>query len=148
MEYHFTTKEKFLALVEEGGFIENAQYGSNHYGTSVKAVQDIEDQGRVCILDIEMEGVKQVKQSSLKARYLFLAPPSLEVLEKRLRGRGTETDDAIEKRLKQAEAELEFSKVEGVHDRIIVNDELDRAYKNLEEWILDGGKFGGELQKE
>ena len=54
-EYHFTTKEKFLELVEQGGFIEHAQFGGNHYGTSIRAVEEIAERGRVCILDIEME---------------------------------------------------------------------------------------------
>ena len=89
--------------------------------------------------------MKQVKKTDLKARYLFLSPPSLEVLEQRLTGRGTESKEAVEKRLKQAKVEMEFSKTPGVHDKIIVNDDLDTAYKEMSEWILDGGKFGGEV---
>lgn len=68
----------------------------------------------------------------------------MEVLERRLRGRGTEDEDGLRKRLQQAERELEYSKVEGVHEKVIVNDDVDRAYKELEEWVVDGGKFGSE----
>ncbi|KAI4128380.1 MAG: hypothetical protein LQ347_004202 [Umbilicaria vellea] len=143
-EYNFTTREKFLALVAEGGFIEHAQFGGNYYGTSTKAVEDVAEKGRICILDIEMEGVKQVKRTDLHARFLFLAPPSVEVLEQRLRGRGTENEDSLRKRLQQAERELEYSKAEGVHEKVIVNDDVDKAYEELEEWVVDGGKFGSE----
>lgn len=66
----------------------------------------------IVVLDIEMEGVKQVKKSAIKARYVFIAPPSEEELEKRLRGRGTETEESIQKRLAQAKLELEFAKTE------------------------------------
>lgn len=81
------------------------------------------------------QGVKQIKTSSISARYVFIAPPSVEELEKRLRGRGTEKEESIVKRLAQAKKELEYSEVEGVHDIIIVNDDLDKAYKELEAFI-------------
>ncbi|KAH8425682.1 guanylate kinase [Aspergillus melleus] len=141
-EYHFTTKEDFLDLVARNGFIEHAQFGGNHYGTSVQAVKDIAERSRICILDIEMEGVKQVKRTDLNARFLFLAPPSVEELEKRLRGRGTETEESLNKRLAQATNELEFSKQPGAHDKIVVNDDLEKAYVDLRDWIVDGGRFG------
>jgi guanylate kinase len=88
------------------------------------------------------QGVKQVKRTHLNARFLFLSPPSVEVLEKRLRGRGTDSEDAIQKRLKQADAEMTFAKEDGVHDKVVVNDELDKAYKEVEEWVVDGGRYG------
>ncbi|KZF25718.1 guanylate kinase [Xylona heveae TC161] len=144
-DYYFATKDDFLKLVDEGGFIEHAQFGGNYYGTSVQAVKNIAENGQICILDIEMEGVKQVKKTDLNARFLFLSPPSLEELEKRLRGRGTETEESIQKRLKQAENEMAFSKVEGVHDKIVVNDDLDAAYTELEEFILEGRHGAGSL---
>lgn len=89
-----------------------------------------------------MEGVKQVKRTDLNARFVFIAPPSLEELERRLRGRGTETEESVQRRLAQAKKELEFAQQPGVHDRVIVNDNLDRAYEELKEWVVDGGKFG------
>ncbi|KAJ5226666.1 guanylate kinase [Penicillium citrinum] len=142
-EYNFTTKDSFLALVSENGFIEHAQFGGNYYGTSVSAIKNVANQSRICILDIEMEGVKQVKlRSDLNARFVFLAPPSLEELEKRLRGRNTETEESLQARLAQAKNEIEFSKVPGVHDKIVVNDDLEKAYEELKEFIVDGGKFG------
>lgn len=87
------------------------------------------------VLDIEMEGVKQVKKSSIQARYVFIAPPSKDELEKRLRGRGTETEGSIAQRLTQAQKELEFGKTGGF-DKVIVNDNLDEAIKELEGWVF------------
>jgi guanylate kinase len=76
-----------------------------------------------------------VKKSDLKAKFIFVEPPSVEELEKRLRGRGTEDEEAVQKRLNQARKELDFAKT-GVFDKIIVNDDLDRAYKELDEYIM------------
>lgn len=94
--------------------------------------------GLVVVLDIEMNGVKQMKaNSSIDARYVFIKPPSFEALERRLRGRGTEKDEDVQKRLEQAKAEIEYADTEGVHDKIIVNDDLDRAFKELEEFVYE-----------
>lgn len=81
------------------------------------------------------QGVKQIKKSTLNARYVFIAPPSMEILEARLRGRGTEKEESIQKRLAQAKNEMEYSKTPGVHDLIIVNDDLEKAYSELEAFI-------------
>lgn len=90
--------------------------------------------------------MKQVKKTDLNARFLFLAPPSIEELEKRLRGRGTETEESLQKRLTQAKNELEYSKEPGAHDKIVVNDELETAYRDLKDYIVDNGKFGSSAQ--
>jgi guanylate kinase len=82
-----------------------------------------------------MEGVKQIKASGFPARYVFIAPPSEEELEKRLRGRGTESGDSMRRRLAQAKLELEFAKTPGIHDKTIVNDDLEKAYKELEDFV-------------
>ncbi|KAL8798714.1 MAG: hypothetical protein Q9182_006447 [Xanthomendoza sp. 2 TL-2023] len=88
-------------------------------------------------------GVKQVKRTDLHARFLFLSPPSIEVLEQRLRGRGTEDEESLKKRLDQAAKEMAFSNEKGVHDKIVVNDDVEKAFKEVEEWVVDGGKYGG-----
>ncbi|KAH6634963.1 P-loop containing nucleoside triphosphate hydrolase protein [Chaetomium sp. MPI-SDFR-AT-0129] len=136
VEYHFVTKEAFLDLKAQDGFIENAQFGDNLYGTSKATIEEQTAKGKTVVLDIEVEGVKQIQASKFPARYVFIAPPSEAELEKRLRGRGTEQEASIQKRLKQAKVELEYAKVEGVHDRVIVNDDLDKAYKELEEFVF------------
>ncbi|KAF4126353.1 guanylate kinase [Geosmithia morbida] len=135
VDYHFVTMDEFESLIDKEGFVEHAKFGGNRYGTSKATIQEQTAKGRIVVLDIEMEGVKQIKQSKLDARYVFIAPPSLHVLEARLRGRGTETEGAVLKRLAQAKNELEYAKTPGVHDIIIVNDDLEEAYKKLEEFI-------------
>lgn len=90
-----------------------------------------------------IKGVKQVsKRSDLNARFLFLSPPSLEILEQRLRGRGTDDEESVKKRLDQAKVEMDFAKSGEIHENIVVNDDLDTAYQKVEEWVVDGGKYG------
>jgi guanylate kinase len=141
VDYNYVTKEAFQELVQQKGFIEHATFGDNSYGTSIKAVEDVAEKGRTCILDIEMEGVKQVANHPTfpRPRFLFLQPPSMEVLEQRLRSRATDKEEAIVKRLKQAEKEMRFAESgEAPHDKVVVNDDLDRAYGEVKEWIVGG----------
>ncbi|KAI1090121.1 guanylate kinase [Rostrohypoxylon terebratum] len=135
VDYYFVSRDEFEALVKADGFVEHATFGSNRYGTSKQTIADQTAKGRVVVLDIEMEGVKQIKKSGIKARFAFIKPPSFQELEKRLRGRGTETEESIYKRLERAKDELEYANTPGVHDIIIVNDDLDRAYKELEGFV-------------
>ena len=102
------------------------------YGTSKKAVLDVLSSGRLCVLDVDIQGVKSLKTTDLNPLYLFIKPPSLDELEKRLRERGTETDESLQKRLDTAKRELDYEKAEpNAFDHVIVNDDLDRAYEKL-----------------
>ena len=82
-----------------------------------------------------------MKQKDLNARICFIQPPSVKELEIRLRGRGTETEDSIQKRLKQAAAEMEYCRTEGKDDKVVVNDDLNEAFKELNDWVVDGGRY-------
>jgi len=135
VHYHFIDRPEFLAKIEKDDFVEHAEFGGNCYGTSKETIETQSAKGQVVLLDIEMEGVKQVKKTDIDARYIFIAPPNMAELESRLRGRGTETEEKIQKRLAQAKKELEYSTTPGVHDIIIVNDDLDAAYKKLEDFV-------------
>ncbi|KAK6872439.1 Guanylate kinase [Candida tropicalis] len=135
-DYNFSSVEEFKQLIEEEKFIEWAQFSGNYYGTTVKAVKDVAEQGRTCLLDIDMQGVKSVKKTDLNARYLFISPPSIEELRTRLTGRGTETDESLEKRIAAASAEMEYAET-GAHDQIIVNDDLEKAYVEFKKFILE-----------
>ncbi|ELR09046.1 hypothetical protein GMDG_03632 [Pseudogymnoascus destructans 20631-21] len=119
-DYYFVKMEDFEDLISKEG----------------EMIERLTKEGKVVILDIEMEGVKQIKNTTLDARYVFIAPPNFEALESRLRGRGTEKEESIQKRLQQAKAELEYSKVEGVHDKIIVNDDKQKAFEELNEFVF------------
>jgi guanylate kinase len=125
---------RLLQQTDTSGHI-SAQFGDNLYGTSKATIEEQSAKGQVVVLDIEMEGVKQIKASGFPARYVFIAPPSEEELERRLRGRGTEKEESIQKRLAQSKLEQEFAKT-GVHDKIIVNDDLEKTYKELEDFVF------------
>ncbi|KAI9323672.1 guanylate kinase [Dichotomocladium elegans] len=138
-DYHFVTKETMEEEVAAGKFIESATFSGNMYGTSIKAVEDVVKAGKVCMLDIDMQGVKLVKKTSLNPRYIFVQPPSLEILEQRLRGRGTEKEEAVQARLQAAKDELAYGAQPGAFDRVIVNDELETAYQKLKDAIFIQG---------
>ncbi|KAF9097515.1 guanylate kinase [Mortierella sp. GBA35] len=135
VDYNFLTREEFLAGVERGDFIEHAEFSGNLYGTTVQGVKSVGDKGRICILDIDMQGVKLVKKTDLNPYYLSVQPPSIEELEKRLRGRGTEKEEDIQGRLAAAQGELDYAKEEGAYDEIIVNDDLEPAYARFKAYI-------------
>ncbi|ORY56978.1 guanylate kinase [Pseudomassariella vexata] len=138
--YFFVTMSEFEDLISRDGFVEHAQFGSNRYGTSKATIAEQEAKGLVTVLDIEMEGVKQIKASGVPARFVFIKPPSWEALEQRLRGRGTEDEEAVQKRLKQARIELEYAdSPESPHDKMIVNDDLEKAYQELYDYVYGQG---------
>ena len=131
VDYHFVSKEAMTAAVEEGMFLEHAEVHGNLYGTSVAAVQDVLGAGRCCVLDIDVQGARLVRESGLQAVFVFVAPPSEEELLSRLRGRGTETEDVIAQRVANARKEMEAVEEPGLFDFLIVNDTLESAKEQL-----------------
>lgn len=128
INYFFTTLEEFQKDIDNGNFLEWAEFSGNRYGTNKKRVQEMLDCGKNVLLEIEVQGAKQVKQKMPEAILIFILPPSKEELEKRLRGRGTETEEAIQKRLQA----IEFEAKESVHyDYKVVNDTIDRAVAEI-----------------
>jgi guanylate kinase len=97
----------------------------------VEAVESVQKNGKICVLDIDVQGVQQVKKSSLNAIYIFIAPPSREELEKRLRGRGTETEEQIKTRLGNAAKELDYGQEAGNFDRVFVNADLKECFEDM-----------------
>eukprot|EP00128_Syssomonas_multiformis_P012959 Colp12_sorted_trinity150504_noHs@15477 len=121
--------------IKQGYFIEWAEFSGNLYGTSVQAIQDISSTGKVCLLDLDLQGVKSFKKLGINATYIFIKPPSLKALEERLGGRGTETKESLAARLASASASLEFAEKSGTYDAIIVNDNLTKAYEDLKSFL-------------
>jgi guanylate kinase len=135
--YYFVSREQFESLIAQDAFVEYAQFNGNLYGTSRQTVVDQAAKGAVVLLDIEMEGVRQLKgDARIRPRFVFVKPPSLEALEARLRGRGTEDEGSVRTRLARARAELEYADTAGVHDKVIVNDDLERAFQELEGFVF------------
>ena len=128
VHYNFVTKEEFEKLIEADGYLEYAMYCDNYYGTPKKQVEDMLEQGFDVFLEIEVQGGLQVMKKYPDILSIFVLPPSLEILEKRLRERATEDNETIEKRLKEAEKEISFK------DRYkynVINDELEESVNEI-----------------
>merc|ERR1712216_216648 len=126
------------ALIDQGEFLEYAHVHTNIYGTSKSAVRNVQNQNKVCILDIDTQGAKLIKENeSIDARFVFISPPSLEELEARLRGRGTETEDKILVRTENAKHEMETLKIPGFRDHVVVNDDLGKATEEFINFVLE-----------
>ncbi|XP_076133711.1 uncharacterized protein LOC143115782 [Alosa pseudoharengus] len=136
-DYHFTTREKMQEGIDNRDFIENAEFSGNMYGTSKSAIEDVQAQNLICILDVDIQGVKNIKETDLNPIYISIQPPSMEILEKRLRDRQTETDDSLEKRLDAARTDMELSKEPGLFDLVIINDDLEEAYEKLKSALME-----------
>ena len=127
--YHFMTKEAFETMIAEGGFLEYARYADNYYGTPRKPAEDMLACGRDVVLEIETQGAFQVKELMPEAVSVFILPPSVKELERRLNKRGTETPEVIAKRVAEARGEIEKSYK---YDYVIMNDDLPDALRDFE----------------
>jgi len=134
VHYHFLDAETFAELVTADGLLEWATYLDRYYGTPLRPVQERVAAGAVVILEIELEGARQVRRRVPDALQVFLAPPSPAELERRLRTRGTETEEQIERRLQIAEVEYE---ARDEFDAVVVNDSVEVACERIVALITD-----------
>jgi guanylate kinase len=134
IDYYFVDRAAFEKMVEAGELLEHAEFAGNLYGTPRQPVLDHLAAGIPTILEIELAGARQVRRSMAHARFVFLAPPSLDVLIQRLRDRGTETADAIAARLEHAQTELA---AESEFDETIVNNDVEQAAHELAALIAE-----------
>lgn len=132
VEYLFVSKNEFELMIENKQLLEYARYSDNYYGTPLKPIEANISQGIDVILEIELQGAIQVKHSYPDAVFIFIAPPSMEELEKRLRNRGTEDEAHILMRLERAKDECAAS---SQFDHIVINDNLDAAVAELSKII-------------
>lgn len=132
-QYYFTSTEDFKKLIDQGKMLEYAEFCDNYYGTPLVPVEEMTASGTDVILEIEVQGGAQVKKIKPDCVSIFITPPSMEVLEKRLRRRGTETDDVIQKRLNTAREEIKVAKN---YDYIVVNDALEDAVRDINAIIM------------
>jgi guanylate kinase len=127
-DYHFITETQFKARIEKGSWLEWARVHGNYYGTSSEVIQHHLAAGQDILLDIDVQGTRQIVERYPEAVTIFIAPPSMEVLKERLNHRGTDDPDIIRRRLAEAENEI---KQKNAYDHIIVNDELETAKAEL-----------------
>jgi guanylate kinase len=128
VDYHFISPEQFEADIHAGRFLEHAQFSGNSYGTNRREIEAAELAGHDLLLDIEVQGARQLQERGYEAVYIFVTPPSFAELERRLRSRNTEDESAIQHRLRQA-----MEDVSHLHryQFVIVNDNLEEAYTRL-----------------
>ena len=133
VHYYFLTRERFEEMISENAFIEYKRYCGNIYGTPRKPVEEALKEGRSVILEIETEGMRDAFAQYPDAVTVFISPPSLELLGQRLRGRKSEPEDVVLRRLKQAEEEMNRS---GDYQYTVINDDLESARNELDRIYL------------
>jgi guanylate kinase len=132
--YHFITRSEFEKLVTQGEFLEWAEFAGNCYGTPREAVLNHIQSGKLVVLEIELEGARQIRHTFPSALSIFILPPSFAELEKRIRGRGQDTEEAISRRLNRAEEEIAAA---DEFDLQIINDDFEEALQEIEKAIFD-----------
>lgn len=128
-EYHFLGEEEFERRVRAGAFLEYAEVHGRRYGTLLEEVEKALDAGFDLVLEIDVQGAEQARKSGLPMVSIFVMPPSIEVLEARLRGRASETDEQVQRRLAVALAEMGHA---GEYDHVVTNDDLNRMVSEVE----------------
>ena len=132
-DYFFVDHADFRGMVDAGAFLEHARVFDNHYGTSRATVEAELDEGHDVVLEIDWQGARQVRALMPEALSLFILPPSLETLESRLRGRGQDGDEVIQRRMQDAIAEMSHF---GEFDYLVVNDDFAAALEDLKSIVL------------
>jgi guanylate kinase len=132
VSYYFVSQEKFQSMQENDELLESAKYCDHCYGTPKKPIENWLNEGKDVFLEIEVQGGAQIQKKVPQSVGIFNLPPSLKVLESRLRGRGTETEEVVEKRLTAAKQEIS----QAVHyDYLLINDDIERAVEELAQII-------------
>ena len=136
VHYHFVDKEKFEAMAEAGEFLEHARVFGRDYGTSWEAMRTELSRGYDVVLDIDWQGARQVRETFAGAVSVFILPPSIDVLRARLVGRGQDSAEVIERRMRAARSELEHYEE---FDRVVVNDDFERSLGTLRAILRGAG---------
>ena len=138
VHYHYVSRDDVeAAMIDQNLFLEHANVHGNLYGTSWQSLRDVQAQDKRCLLDIDVQGVQALKKQQAysgqnwKPRYIFIAPPSLDLLLERLSSRGTEDEASLQRRTAMAQTEIDYGLQEGNFDGIIINDDLDTACREF-----------------
>ena len=131
MNYHYISKEEFDDMVSKNEFIEWCNVHDKCYGTAKKELTRIRKLKKVPILEIDVQGARKVHDQKIDSNFVFIDPPSLELLEERLRGRGTESEEQIQLRTENARKEIEGANEAGIFTTRLLNDDLDKAVEDM-----------------
>ena len=132
VDYYFSSREEFEQLIESGEMLEYAEYVGNYYGTPLSYVQKTLDEGKDVFLEIEVQGASQVKEKVPDGVFIFLTPPDLTELRSRITGRGTDSAEVIDERMRVAREEIEMM---ALYDYAVVNDEVPQAVQRIKDII-------------
>lgn len=137
-EYYFISREEMERMITNNEFIEHTEFSDNYYGTSKKAVADALKTGKLFILEVDIEGVKALSNlEEFKPVFIFIKPPSKQLLIERLSQRGTESVEALKRRLERSDEEMKFAESGAVQfDLVLVNDDLEETYENLKNFLM------------
>lgn len=145
VNYHFVEKDAFISMVGQGAFLEHAQVFDNYYGTAVANIEDKLNQGEDVILEIDWQGAAQVRKHIPHSVNIFILPPSLPALEERLRGRGQDSDEIIERRMRDAKSETSHY---SEYDYLVVNDQFEDALRELKSIVVARRcRYGAQSQR-
>lgn len=133
VNYYFLAREEFEKMIEEGGFLEWAEVYGNYYGTPLKKIQERLAEGQDILLEIDTQGALKVMEKCPEGVFIFLLPPSLEELERRIRGRGTETEESISRRLGAAKEEIGIGRK---YKYVVVNDRVGKAVEQIQSILV------------
>lgn len=132
VHYYYITREEFMRKIEENEFVEHCEVHNNMYGTSKAAIRNIFEKGKICLLDIDVQGVMKLANSGIEFNRIFVRPKDVETLEMRLRGRATDSEEVIRNRVKNASKEMELAaKYSDIFRNVIVNDDLEVAKEDI-----------------
>ena len=135
-DYYFVERSQMWKAIQQGKFIESSEFAGNLYGTSKNAILNVIYDKKICILDLNLEGVENIKKS-MDCLFLFIAPPSMEILEGRLKERNTETEEEIQIRLRIAKMDLKFlNEHPDYFHKVIVNESLKDTCDEVIEWVF------------
>ena len=124
VNYYYVTKEQFLSAVKNGEMLEYAQFVGNYYGTPLHEVERLRDEGKNVLLEIEVQGCMQIKEKCPDVVTIFIVPPNMKELEKRIRGRGTEAEEVVQQRLEKANKEMDMIRE---YKYVVCNDDIQLA---------------------
>ena len=130
VHYHFTTADDIESGIKNGDFIEHAVVHGSKYGTSHSAIKKVHDEGKTCILDVDVQGVQKLKAANIPCKFVFLMPSSIEQIEKKLREKNTNTEEQVAQRLETAKAEIAYGTADNF-DAIIPLAEVDTCVNDL-----------------
>jgi len=136
-DYYFIEKAEFEKMIEENKFVEHCTVHGNLYGTAQEEINRIAREHKICIIEIEVNGAQKISKSAVEANYMFIYPPTVNSLKERILGRGTETQAAIELRMKNALGELDYADNSVLYRYRLVNDDLMLSYNRFKEMMMN-----------